>query len=640
MPSPVITAGAPGTQSNSGGLSVVAAMPSGVLVGDVLVAVVALAGVPTVTDSTGHWTQVQSAVNNSNFQKIVTFKRIATGTENSTYTFTYSSGARSLAVIARATGASDVDVSAFTSTQSGTSLTWPGVTTTAPDCALLMFTMNRNGATATPPAGVTQVATAATSGTCSLYVHKATQATAGASTFGAGTWSSSVNYCTQTIAIASSGDLTPPTVPAGLTVTATTDRSVSLSWTAVTSPDLAGYRVYRNGTLVSTQTGTTVTVGDLPGSTSFTWTVTAFDLVDNESAPSPGVTGATSAVGQVAKGLGYSGTIFEKTPLPSPFIDVGPAESWNAYQNREHGNAVVDPADPDANRRYKFSWSGLNYNGGHVTLGIAFSGDGLTWTQHPSNPISGNGTSVNSRGEDPYIAKKISDGTAYRDGGGRLLMFCEEKPSGADSQRGVWLYRSADHGLTWTSYGRVLDFNPTAGAWDCTDRTSPTVFHDGTRLVMFYEGRNTSGVGVENHGEVGVAYSTDDGLTWTVGNGGNPIITTASVMTWANNGIVCDDILLIGGAYYLTCHGQTVGAGGATAFNNIGRWKCVNLDPSTWSSADFIEMPGNPFDTASSTEMLVGNDGARIITERNRLGLYLTTLEGISTTFVGWGIPL
>lgn len=640
MPSPVITAGTPGTQSDNAGVSVVAAMPSGVLVGDVLVAVVAIGALVTVTDSTGHWTQVQSAVNNSNFQKLVTFKRIATGTENSTYTFTYFNNGRSLAVIARATGASDVDVSAFTSTQSGTSLTWPGVTTTAPDCALLMFTMNRNGATATPPAGVTQVATAAIAGP-SLYVHKATQATAGASTFGAGTWSASVNYCTQTIAIASSGDLTPPTVPAGLTVTATTDRSVSLSWTAVTSPDLAGYRVYRNGTLVSTQTGTTVTVGDLPGSTSFTWTVTAFDLVDNESAPSPGVTGATSAVGPVAKGLGYSGTIFEKTPLPSPFIDVGPAPSWNAYQNREHGNAVVDPADPDANRRYKFCWSGLNYNGGAVTLGIAFSGDGLTWTQHPGNPVSGVGTTFNQRGEDPYIAKHIDTGYAYRDSGGRLLMFAEEKPTTAETQRGVVLYRSSDNGMTWAYHSRVLDRNPVAAQWDSTDRTSPTVFHDGTQLVMFFEGRNFGETGgVINNGEVGVAYSTNDGLTWTVGNGGNPIITTASVTTWANNGIVCDDILLIGGAYYLTCHGQTVGAGGGTSFNHIGRWKCVNLDPSTWSSADFIEMPGNPFDTASSTEMLVGNDGARIITERNRLGLYLTTLEGISTTFVGWGTPL
>ncbi|MFE0463754.1 glycoside hydrolase family 6 protein, partial [Kitasatospora sp. NPDC058965] len=54
------------------------------------------------------------------------------------------------------------------------------------------------------------------------------------------------------------GDTTPPSTPAGLTVSGTTASSVSLSWTAATdNVGVTGYNVYRNGTKV----GTTATTG-------------------------------------------------------------------------------------------------------------------------------------------------------------------------------------------------------------------------------------------------------------------------------------------------------------------------------------------------------------------------------------------
>ncbi len=49
---------------------------------------------------------------------------------------------------------------------------------------------------------------------------------------------------------------------------------------------VAGYRIYRNGSAVTTTGGTTYTDTGLQPSTSYTYTVTAFDAAGNESAPS------------------------------------------------------------------------------------------------------------------------------------------------------------------------------------------------------------------------------------------------------------------------------------------------------------------------------------------------------------------
>lgn len=642
MPAPTIAAGTPGYQaSNTSGTSVAVPMPSGVLVGDVLIASVTWVGpaVDVMTDPTGDWSPILTSRSSSGSQKIATFKRIADGTEDASYTFTYPGPSRATGVILRCIGGSDVDVSAGLSGAGGTTATFPTVTTTGPDRALILLASRASGGNLTPPAGASLlIAPTTTSHRQDVVV--ASQAVAGASSFGTGTWDSYTENATQTIAVSPSSDVTPPPVPTGLMVTGTTDRSVSLSWSPVSAPDLAAYRVYRGATLVSTQTGTSVTVGDIAASTAHSWQVSSVDQIGNESALSSAVTGATTAAGPPPAGIASPGTIIEPV-LGAPFITLGEPGTWNAYQNREHGNAVLDLDDPDANRRYKFSWSGMAAADLRPKIGMAFSGDGLTWTMHPGNPVSGAGAGPSEAGEDPYIAKNISDGSAYRDSSGRLLMFSEEKPSGAGGQLGVQMHRSSDNGLTWINFGQVLGPNPTAGQWDSSDRTSPAVFHDGTRMVMIFEGRNQSGVGVENKGMIGVAYSTDEGVTWTVGNGGDPIIdTSVNVAAWGQGGVVSDDIILIAGAYYMTVHGQAVGAGGSSAFNNAGRWKCFNLDPSTWTEADWVEIAGNPYNTDTSTQMFIGNDGGRIVTERDRINLYVTTLEAATVPFIGWGVPL
>jgi chitodextrinase len=93
-----------------------------------------------------------------------------------------------------------------------------------------------------------------------------------------------------------STDITPPTVPANLSVTAKTASSVSLSWTPSTdNVAVAGYNVYRGGVLAGTSTVTSFTNTGLAPSTTYTFTLAAFDAAGNVSAQSAAAQATTPA---------------------------------------------------------------------------------------------------------------------------------------------------------------------------------------------------------------------------------------------------------------------------------------------------------------------------------------------------------
>ncbi|WP_079248209.1 glycosyl hydrolase family 18 protein [Lysobacter antibioticus] len=106
-------------------------------------------------------------------------------------------------------------------------------------------------------------------------------------------------------------DTTPPSVPAGLTSPAQTSSSVSLSWNASTDNSggsgVAGYDVYRNGSLAGSPTGTSYVVNNLAASTSYTFTVRARDNAGNASAQSASISATTKPAtpGGNKKVIGY-----------------------------------------------------------------------------------------------------------------------------------------------------------------------------------------------------------------------------------------------------------------------------------------------------------------------------------------------
>jgi glucose/arabinose dehydrogenase/chitodextrinase len=90
------------------------------------------------------------------------------------------------------------------------------------------------------------------------------------------------------------GDATPPSAPTGLAATAASTSQINLSWTAATdNVGVTGYRVLRDGTEIATVTGTTYQDTGLAASTTYTYTVRAFDAAGNLSSPSASASATT-----------------------------------------------------------------------------------------------------------------------------------------------------------------------------------------------------------------------------------------------------------------------------------------------------------------------------------------------------------
>jgi chitodextrinase len=96
-------------------------------------------------------------------------------------------------------------------------------------------------------------------------------------------------------------DTMAPSIPTGLTATSVSSTQINLAWNASSDAVwVVGYRVSRNGNLLSTSTGTSYQNTGLAPGTTYTYTVAAYDAAGNFSAESSPASATTTAGGQPA----------------------------------------------------------------------------------------------------------------------------------------------------------------------------------------------------------------------------------------------------------------------------------------------------------------------------------------------------
>jgi len=136
-----------------------------------------------------------------------------------------------------------------------------------------------------------------------------------------------VSALSNTASATTPQDSTPPSVPGNVIATALTSTSVRVTWSASTDTGgsgLGGYRIYRNGTLLSSAAASATTFTDATAapSTAYAYRVSAIDNANNESAQSAPAN-ATTPADTTAPSVPGSLTVMNVT-------DTQVVLSWNA----------------------------------------------------------------------------------------------------------------------------------------------------------------------------------------------------------------------------------------------------------------------------------------------------------------------
>jgi chitodextrinase len=166
-----------------------------------------------------------------------------------------------------------------------------------------------------------------------------------------------------TVTVSAKQGTQPPTTPALVSVIAKTSSEVDLTWTASTDTiGVAGYQILRNGALLNSHSGATLTYADISvaGGTTYTYTIKAFDAAGNVSAASNGVPVTTPAALSQAScatpGNGvFTGCYYTNTTLSGTPVLVRTDNTIN-FDWR-----AGSPASSIASENFSVQWQG-NFN--------------------------------------------------------------------------------------------------------------------------------------------------------------------------------------------------------------------------------------------------------------------------------------
>ncbi|TMH84823.1 MAG: hypothetical protein E6H45_10580, partial [Betaproteobacteria bacterium] len=181
-------------------------------------------------------------------------------------------------------------------------------------------------------------------------------------------------------------DTTPPSVPTGLRATAVSSSQINLSWAASSdNVGVSGYRVFRDGAQIATTSATSFPNTGLSPSTTYSYTVAAFDAAGNLSAQSSPASATTPAASDTtpptvsitspANGAPVKGTVIVTA---SASDNVGVVGVQFLLDNGVNGSADVTTAP------YSVSWNTATASdGSHTITAVARDAAGNSKTSAP-----------------------------------------------------------------------------------------------------------------------------------------------------------------------------------------------------------------------------------------------------------------
>ncbi len=181
----------------------------------------------------------------------------------------------------------------------------------------------------------------------------------------------------------------PPSTPTGLAATSAASTRVTLSWSASSTGSVSGYAVYRDGSPIgTTRPDSTVFVDqDATPSTTSTYTVDAFDLANDHSAPSAPLTVSTPAVspefvqgGAVSTGSHVSSY---SLPLTEPVQAGDLLVGWFSQFGATGQVRVSDNVNGPWTRSVSTTWGGSGDIALYYRQNSAAAPSGLTVTALP-----------------------------------------------------------------------------------------------------------------------------------------------------------------------------------------------------------------------------------------------------------------
>jgi chitodextrinase len=222
----------------------------------------------------------------------------ATDKANNTTTTTAINVTVSNTVACTATPSVPANLRVSGTTANSVSLAWDA-STAASGCTLQGYRVYRNGTQVATPTGTTYADSSLSPSTAYSYTIQAIDTSA------------HVSAQSGVVSGSTTADTTAPTIPANVHTTLKTSTTIALAWNASTdNGGIKDYIIFRNGTQVGTSTTNTFTATSLAPSTSYSFTVRARDLADNQSAASATLTDTTLAGTGANKGdLDGNGTV-------------------------------------------------------------------------------------------------------------------------------------------------------------------------------------------------------------------------------------------------------------------------------------------------------------------------------------------